>query len=149
MKFSSQEEYGLRCLLSVARAEGSVTIPEISRLEGLTEAYVGKLLMVLRKEGFITSTRGQSGGYTLSRDPDQIHLADVLAALGGRLFEDDFCAKHAGLTGQCTHEGDCSVRWLWTKVQDAVDNVLSGVTLRDILGGGERLIQVQVGKVLR
>lgn len=147
MKFSSQEEYGIRCLIAVARAEGSITIPEISRAEGLTEAYVGKLLMVLRKEGFITSTRGHSGGYTLSRSPEQVRISDVLAALGGRLFEDDFCIRHSGGSGQCAHEGDCSVRWLWAKVQDAVDHVLNGLTLQDILGGGERLIQVQMGRV--
>ena len=147
MKFSSQEEYGLRCLLAVARAEGSITIPEIARLEGLTEAYVGKLLMVLRKEGYISSTRGHSGGYTLSRPPENIAVGDVLSSLGGRLFEDDFCARHSGGSGQCAHEGDCSVRWLWTKVQDAVDHVLNRLTLKDILGGGERLIQVQLERV--
>ena len=69
MKFSTQEEYGLRCLLQIARKGpgGSVTIPEVSRLEGLSQTNVAKMLMILRKEGFIVSTRGQSGGYAISR----------------------------------------------------------------------------------
>ncbi|MBV9121820.1 MAG: Rrf2 family transcriptional regulator, partial [Planctomycetes bacterium] len=59
MKISSQEEYGLRCLLRLARAEGaSLTIPEIAAAEGLSVPYVGKLLAVLRQAGLIDSVRG-------------------------------------------------------------------------------------------
>ena len=60
MKLSSQEEYGLRCLLRVGREgiEGSVTIPQLSRAEGITEPNVAKMMRVLRQGGFVQSTRG-------------------------------------------------------------------------------------------
>src|SRR4051794_21206060 len=98
MKFSAQEEYGLRCLLQIARLGegGSMTIPEISRVEGLTPTHVAKLTMILRKEGFIRSTRGHGGGYTLARAPEQIAVGEVLAALGGKLYDEEFCNRHAG-----------------------------------------------------
>lgn len=137
----------MRCLLQVARVNhGSITIPEIARLEGLTEAYVGKLLMVLRRADFINSTRGHSGGYTLGRDAREIAVSEVLASLGGRLIDDDFCARHSGAQGVCAHKGDCSVRWVWNKVQGAVDASLAGITLHDILVGEEPLIQVQIDR---
>ncbi len=142
MKFSSQEEYGLRCLIQIARSTDSTTIPEIARNEGLSEAYVGKLLMILRKGGFITSTRGQSGGYTLASEPQNIVIGSVLAALGGRLFEHDFCSKHSGAATACTHAGECSVMWIWSAVQDSVDQVLQRITLKDVLDGSQQLIQV-------
>lgn len=138
MKFSAQEEYGLRCLIQIAQkgSEGSMTIPEISRAEGLSPTHVAKLMMMLRKEGFIKSTRGQSGGYTLARDPAQIPVGDVLAALGGRLYDDAFCQKHTGQLSICSHAVDCSVRSLWHSIQTAVDNVLEHITLADMLAEG-------------
>ncbi|HXG67537.1 MAG TPA: Rrf2 family transcriptional regulator [Blastocatellia bacterium] len=135
MKLSSQEEYGLRCLLQIARhGDGaSVTIPEISRAEGITVEYTAKLLRILRRGGFIKSTRGQSGGYRLARPADQIVVGDALAALGGRLFEQGFCDRHTGSEKHCTHSTDCAIRALWRAVQMAVDQVLRQTTLRDLL----------------
>ncbi len=136
MKFSSQEEYGLRCLLRIAR-EGrgtGLTIPEISEAEGISGFYVAKLLRVLRRGGLVKSARGKIGGYTLSRPPDQIVVGEVLAFLGGRLFESDFCTEHAGSVQMCTRSVDCSIRSLWQAVQSMVDRVLSRTTLADLLG---------------
>ena len=135
MKLSAQEEYGLRCLLRVANAGdgGSVTIPAIAEAEALSVAYVGKLMSILRQNEFVQSVRGQTGGYVLARPPEKIPVADVLAALGGRLFEPGFCDDFAGLGPICTHSVDCSVRSLWRAVQQAVDLVLAGVTLKDLL----------------
>jgi Rrf2 family protein len=147
MKFSSQEEYGIRCLLEVVRGglDGSVTIPEISRREGLTEPYVAKLLMILRKGGLINSTRGHSGGYTLARPAEDIRVGEVLALLGGRLYEDDFCDRHVGVQETCSHAKGCSIKSLWGRVQEAVDAVVNNITLADIVreqAEGD-LIQIQ------
>lgn len=141
MKFSSQEEYGLRCLLRIAKvspAEG-LTIPEISSAEGLTQANVAKLLRILRMGGFIESSRGQTGGYKLSRKPEEIIVAQVLNALGGRLFESSFCLDHAGVDNICTHSIDCSLRSLWRAVQNAVDSVTMNLTLRDMMNSEEKV----------
>lgn len=140
MKFSAQEEYGLRCLLQIARlgTEGSLTIPEISRHEGMTATHVAKLLMILRKEGFVTSTRGQSGGYTLARPANTITVSEVLEALGGKLYDAEFCGKHSGQLSICTHAVDCSVRSLWQVIQQAVDGVVERLTLADLAQSGER-----------
>jgi Rrf2 family protein len=137
MKFSAQEEYGLRCLLQIARAEESMTIPEISKVEALSATHVAKLLMILRKEGFIVSTRGQAGGYLLARKPEEIVVGDVLEALGGKLYDGDFCVRHSGQLSVCTHAVDCSVRSLWQLVQQAVDNVVNRLTLADLLEAKE------------
>ena len=99
MKLTAQEEYGLRCLLRVAGAGGgeSVTIPEIGRAEALSIAYVAKLMRILRNHKLVKSARGQAGGYTLARSPDKIPVGEVLAVLGGRLYEPGFCDQFAGL----------------------------------------------------
>lgn len=135
MKFSSQEEYGLRCLLRLGRQpEGtSLTIPEISKAEGISTPYVAKLMRILRTGGLVTSVRGQSGGYALARVPEKILVGEVMAVLGGRLFDPAFCDMHTGDERVCTHSVDCSLRSLWRTVQMVIDQVLNQTTLRDLL----------------
>ncbi len=135
MKFSAQEEYGLRCLIGLAKVGplGSLTIPEISEREGITPSHAAKLLAILRRSGFITSTRGQHGGYSIAKEPSQIKIRDVLEPLGGRLYGSDFCGRHAGVLASCAHESECLVHPLWSQVQVAVDIVLDRYTLEDLL----------------
>lgn len=138
MKFSSQEEYGLRCLLNIVRHEGSRTIQEISRDEGLSTSYVAKLMRILRLDGFVESIRGMEGGYSLARPADEILVGNVLTALGGRLYEPDFCEKYPGVEDMCTHTSSCNIRPLWSKLQSAIDTALSEMTLIDLLHEGHR-----------
>jgi len=142
MKFSSQEEYGLRCLLRIARdtsAKG-LTIPEISKAEGMTIHNTAKLLRILRIGGFLASSRGQIGGYTLSRPAEEIMLKDVLDVLGGRLYDTQFCDHHKGVVDICTNSIDCSVRSLWQTIQNTVDDVLNNISIKDLLASEEHLV---------
>jgi len=133
VKITAQEEYGIRCLLELGRRGpgASVTIPEISRAEGMSKEYVAKLMRVLRKGGLVKSTRGQAGGYVLTRPLAEITVADALCTLGGPLYSAGFCAQH--VHGACGQSIECSVRSLWNTVQEAVDEVLARKTLADLL----------------
>lgn len=135
MKLSSHEEYGLRCLLQLGRRNNGegMTIPELSQAESISEAYVGKIMRTLRQGGLVKSTRGQIGGYTLARPADRIYLDEVMAVLGGRFYDPEFCRNHAGQVTECAHTTDCSIRRLWSRVQEAVDSVLARSTLQDLL----------------
>jgi len=135
MKFSTQEEYGLRCLIQIAKEgmEGSLTIQEIGKREGLTTPHVAKLLMILRKAGLITSTRGQSGAYTIARDPRVVFVGEIIEALGGKLYDDGFCDRHVGTHDVCSHSVGCAVRDLWEEVQTAIDSVVDKITLADLI----------------
>ena len=149
MKFSSQEEYGLRCLLRIGKSKSpnGLTIPEISELEGISTANAAKLLRTLRLGGFIEATRGQSGGYKLAKPADEIVIGEVLAVLGGRLFEDDFCSTHTGIENICTNSIDCSIRSLWRTIQSLVDSVLLKTTIKDLLGKEDE-VKVLVKSIL-
>lgn len=135
MKLSAQEEYGLRCLLYMARhgEEKSHSIPEISRAEGLSVPNVAKLMRILRLGGLVASVRGQAGGYTLSKPASEVTIAEVLGLLGGSFFGPHFCDRHAGLERACAHAGDCSVRLLWSSIQRVLDGILTRTTLKDLL----------------
>jgi Rrf2 family iron-sulfur cluster assembly transcriptional regulator len=143
MKLSSQEEYGLRCLVQVAKCNGggSITLQRISKAEGISLAHAAKLLRMLRCGGFVKSARGKEGGYSLSRPAQRIILGDVLDALGGRMFESGFCENHSGQNKICQHTTDCSLRILWRSLQIAVDDVLAKTTLQDLLRSETEMIE--------
>jgi Rrf2 family protein len=135
MKLSAQEEYGLRCLvrLGMQPPTASLTIAELSRLEGISAPNVAKMLRLLRRGGLVRSARGKDGGYTLARPADQVGVGEALAVLGGRIFDQRFCERHSGAAALCTHLPDCSIRSVWRRLQEAVDGVLDRLTLKDLL----------------
>jgi Rrf2 family protein len=136
VKLTSQEEYGLRCLLQLARAGdgASLTIADMSEREGISSPNVAKIMRLLRRAGLVTSTRGKAGGYTLARPPAEVRASDVLAALGGRLFDTEFCDRHAGVESLCLHTRDCSIRPVLRGLQQAIDQVLGELTLASLVG---------------
>jgi Rrf2 family protein len=145
MKISSQEEYGLRCLLRLAEAEESgqsLTIPEIAGAEGLSTAYVAKLLAVLRQGGLIDSVRGRAGGYRLAAHPAEVRLGQVLAVLGEPFFEEpSYCERHKGTEtdGHCVHLGSCNLRSLWLTLETWMQRAFNLITLADLQQGGPHI----------
>jgi Rrf2 family transcriptional regulator, iron-sulfur cluster assembly transcription factor len=134
MKITAQEEYGLRILIRIAscKDEEGMNIPRLSEAEGISPHYVAKLTRILRMEGFINSTPGNKGGYVLARAPKQISIKNVLKALGGALYDKDFCGLHAGTLNLCTNSVDCSSRSLWKMIQFTVDQLLDKITLHEL-----------------
>lgn len=135
MKLSAQEEYGLRCLLHLAKRgdHASLTIPEISAAEGLSIPNVAKLMRLMRMGRLVQSVRGQAGGYTLARPASEIKVTEVMEVLGGRFFGPQFCGRHSGRQDVCCHHTDCSLRALWNSIQFVLQSVLGRTTLADLL----------------
>ena len=135
MKITAAEEYGVRMLIRIASADAIVglSIPQLSEAEGLSEPHVAKICRTLRMSGFINSTPGNKGGYVLAQQPQQIVINDVMKSLGGNLFDQQFCDAHTGMGRLCTNSVDCSTRSLWKMIQFTLDNLLSKLTLADLL----------------
>lgn len=136
MKISAQEEYGLRILLRIAkcRDDESMSIQALSTLEGLSNAYVAKITRILRQSGFINSTPGNVGGYILALPAKDININKVLKALGGSMFDMEYCNSYSGTTKFCTNSVDCSARSLWQMIQFTIDGLLDKVSLEDLTG---------------
>ncbi len=134
MKIAAQDEYGLRILIQISGADPAegLSIQQLSELEGLSTAYVAKLTRKLRMAQLIDSRRGHKGGYILSRPAESIFVSEVMEALGGNLYDDSFCKSHSGILKLCTNSMDCSIRSLWTIVQQSVNQILSNVSIADL-----------------
>ena len=79
MKVTAQEEYGLRCILQLARHHGGEPLLSrtIAEREGISIDYVRKLLMCLRRGELVESVRGLRGGYVLTQSPAIDRLLEV------------------------------------------------------------------------
>lgn len=135
MKITSQEEYGLRCLLQLARApQGQlVTVKEVAEKEGLSNAYVEKLLRMLSKAGLVHSVRGIKGGYLLNRPPAQISLGQVVRALGSLPTASHMCTVFTGNQDACVHMSDCGIRSVWSGLTTLLQDFLDKTTVASLL----------------
>jgi Rrf2 family protein len=136
MKISAQEEYGLRCLVQLARAEAegeSLTLAQIADREGLSVANAGKLLWILNKAGIVQSQRGTKGGYSLARAASEIRLHEVIRVLDADTV-DSFCKTHAGVLDVCVHTSDCGIRPVIVGLHEVVQKALSEITLAQLVG---------------
>jgi Rrf2 family protein len=134
MKITAAEEYGLRCLVQLARRReaGPLSAREIAAAEGLTVEYVTQILVRLRHAGLVRSVRGSRGGFHLTSPADTLTMGDVSRALGGPLLE-RLCASYTGTRSTCIHEGSgCGILDFWTDIAGKVHAVLDGYTLQDL-----------------
>jgi len=136
MKISAQEEFGLRCLLQLARADmhgESLTLAQLAQLEGISAANAGKLMWILNKAGLVQSQRGIKGGYRLARPAADIHLNEVISVLDYESVE-THCKSYAGVLDSCVHTGDCGIRPVIVELHQIVDKALAEITLSQLLG---------------
>lgn len=150
MKITAAEEYGIRMLIRIASADANagLSIPQLSEAEGLSEPHIAKICRTLRMEGFINSTPGNKGGYVLAKESNQIIINDVIKALGGSLFDKEFCESHTGMGKLCTNSVDCSTRSLWRMVQFTIDNLLNKLTLQDLMVK-EKEVELKIEEVIQ
>jgi len=90
---------------------------------------VSKVLKVLTREGLLVSHRGVSGGYSLSRDPEEISVGDVLIAMEGPIAMTE-CLE---TEGECRQEPVCPVRTNWGRINYAVRGVLDAISIADMV----------------
>ncbi|HNV87297.1 MAG TPA: Rrf2 family transcriptional regulator [Candidatus Omnitrophota bacterium] len=141
MRLTTKSEYGILCLLYLARNQNHgetnepVSLAKISSQEGIQKDYVEKLMLALQRAEVVKAVRGLKGGFVLAKAPQEIRIFDVITALEGKTFE-AFCDSNAREKNPCLHAAcDCDLRVLWDRLKVAVDQVLNGVTLKDLLDG--------------
>jgi Rrf2 family transcriptional regulator, cysteine metabolism repressor len=138
MMFSTRSEYGVRVMIQLARQRGSGPVPltGIAQAEELPLAYLEQLVSRLRKADLVSSTRGAHGGYELSRDPEQITMAEVVQALEGSLIPMQCFDELGGSRVLCNHIVDgyesCATKLLWTRVQGGITRALEQTTLAEL-----------------
>jgi len=130
MRFTTKTEYGLVCLVYMAKHGSAdlVTIKEIVVKERFSLSYIEKILQKLRAANIVTAHAGKQGGYSLARNPSQITVREIVEALEGHTF-DVFCEPNIRSHIVCTHFCMCGVRPLWAKTKQILDDFYGSITL--------------------
>jgi Rrf2 family protein len=132
MKISTRTEYGMRILITLARANEDRCLPltEIAKREKLPHAYLEQLVGDLRRAGLVSATRGAAGGYRLARPASEISMTDAVRALEGPLLEMP-CAGAEDLE-HCARPQPCSVHEIFQQVYESLSVSLGATSLADV-----------------
>src|SRR4051812_44291646 len=103
MQISTKTEYGLRCLLRLARQPqgDALSITQISHTEHVPKHYAQQILMRLRRADLLKSTRGTEGGFALAKPATGISVGQVVRVLEGVPFQDT--CGHFNKKSNCGH----------------------------------------------
>ena len=90
--------------------------------------YLRQLLTDLSKHGFITSSRGRSGGFRLSKDAKKLSVADVIDSLEGL---ENYESCFFGIKN-CINDKSCAMHKPWLDIREALFKTLHNTTLYDL-----------------
>ena len=131
MKISTKGRYGLRILMDLAihQSEKPRLIRDIAKSQQISEKYISRLVIALRKAGMIRSVRGVNGGFHLAMKPEDITLLDVIEVMEGHLSIVD-CVS---MPKRCGLSDNCAPREVWCKLNENIRDLMRRTTLADIL----------------
>jgi Rrf2 family nitric oxide-sensitive transcriptional repressor len=137
MKLTSFSDYSLRTLICLAVRERS-TIAEISRLYGISEAHLNKVIHQLGAAGDIETTRGHGGGIRLARPPETINVGAVVRRT------EDFALVTCLDGGACLISPACMLQTALKEALAAFLAVLDRYTIADLVSSSAlvRLLKV-------
>ncbi|QMU28874.1 RrF2 family transcriptional regulator [Adhaeribacter radiodurans] len=132
---SKKAKYALKALLYLTKNadKGLILISDISERERIPRKFLEAILVDLKTQGLLQSTRGKNGGYALVKDPAQISVGNVVRMIDGPLAPIP-CVSHLYYRkcDECVDEITCEIRIVMKKVRDATANILDTTYLTDL-----------------
>ena len=136
MKISTKGRYGLRILMDLAlhQSDKPRLIRDIAKSQQISEKYISRLVIALRKAGMVRSVRGVNGGFHLAMKPEDITLLDVIEVMEGPLSIVDCVSAPK----RCKLSENCAPREVWCKLNEDIRDLMRGTTLADVLASYDR-----------
>ena len=133
MKLTSKGRYAVMAMADLANAKVNqpVNLTEISLRQGISIAFLEQIFLKLKKNNLVQSSRGPSGGYSLSRSPEEIKLSSIIKAVDEKV-KTVGCKKESkrGCTGKSIK---CITHDLWDDLETHINNFFEKNTLKDII----------------
>lgn len=138
MKISTKGRYALRIMLDLGMNHDGLPIPmkKIAERQGISEKYLEQIIAMLNKAGYVKSVRGAQGGYMLKQNPKEYTVGMILRLTEGSLAP-VACLEDGA--SSCERSGSCGTAILWKKVDDAVNQVIDGTSLQDLMDWQEEI----------
>lgn len=139
---SQKARYALRAMIELAREDGQVTAGELAVRADAPRKFLEAILLILARQGLVTSRRGKFGGYLLGREPEQISFAEIIRLVDGPLALTPCVSRTAFRRCEdCRDLASCALREALLRARDATAAVLEGYSLSDaITGTGAELL---------
>ena len=131
MKISTKGRYGLRILIDLAThdPEKPRLLKDIAQSQQVSEKYLSRLVLDLRRAKMIRSVRGSKGGFYLARSPETITLLEILETMEGPISVVDCVHSPA----KCRRHELCPSRDIWVQLNNGIRELTRQITLEDIL----------------
>ncbi|MDX1412421.1 MAG: Rrf2 family transcriptional regulator [Nitrospirales bacterium] len=141
-KFPIKITYGIVALLELAlnRENPPLQAKLIAQRQEIPARFIEQILQALKQAGIVSSLRGAQGGYSLSQDPTDISLADIVQAMNG-----PSASAVASTNGSSNGHGtprkiqEMLLFDIWQKIQSAELAILSSVSLQTLVDQYQRL----------
>ena len=133
MRFTKEVEYGLICLAEIVRDDRRHSAREMADTLTVPFGILSKILQRLAAAGILESAQGPKGGYRMARDPEQLRLADIIAAVQG----DRHLAACLDDPGDCVQIDHCTIRPSISRIQTMWDGMMNSMSLAEFLKSGE------------
>ena len=132
MKISTKGRYAVRVMLDLAMNNTGecIKVKEIAGRQGISEKYLEQIIAVLNKAGYVKSVRGAQGGYRLAKNPEDYTVGMILRLTEGSMAPVSCLEEGADICERCD---TCETLQVWKDIYDAVNGVIDGVTLADLL----------------
>ncbi|MDO5382695.1 MAG: Rrf2 family transcriptional regulator [Eubacteriales bacterium] len=132
MRISTRGRYALKLMLDLATYDNGepIKIKDIAKRQNISEKYLEQIVSVLNKASFVKSIRGARGGYLLYDVPQHYTVGQILKVTEGSMSPVD-CVGENG--SPCANKDTCVSVRIWEKLDDAINEVLEGITLADLL----------------
>lgn len=133
MLITRATEYAIRAVLYMATQPfGEIVLKkDICRTQGITPAFLTKILQPLIKGGIVGSQRGVGGGFYLMKDPASISLYDILVAEEGPLYLNQCLTE----PGACERDLFCPVHGAWKDIRGEMMQTLQRYTFAELARG--------------
>ena len=130
MRLTTKGRYAVTAMLDLAlhAKDRPITLADISQRQGISLSYLEQLFSKLRKQGLVASARGPGGGYRLSREADQINIAQVITAV-----DEKVSVTRCEGRGDCQDGEACLTHGLWFALSDQILDFLNGITLGQLV----------------
>jgi len=129
MFLSKTSEYALRILTYMAlNNEKLLSAKDLFEELKIPKRYLMRLLTDLSKSGFITATRGRSGGYVFARSLERIYFSEIINSVEG-LQSFEGCVLGNAV---CPVDKPCALHQIWEKPKQAFLETIKTTTLADL-----------------
>jgi Rrf2 family protein len=133
MRITAKADYALRAMAQLAAEppEVPVNAERIAEAQDIPLRFLLGILSELKHARLVRSSRGATGGYSLSRPAEEISLAEILRVVEGPLVN-----LHDTRVGELGHRGAArALPDVWRALRTNVRFVLEGVTVADVVAG--------------